>query len=408
MYCIDLFAGAGGLSEGFERCGFKFVAHIEMDYSASLTLKTRQAYFYLKRNRKLHIYKEYVKGNITRDEFYSNIPKKVFDKVINKEISNESIPDIFKIIDQNRKEKDIDIIVGGPPCQAYSLAGRARDPNKMKNDKRNYLYKQYIKFLIRYNPKLFVFENVLGLLSAQNGTIFENMKNEFLKCGYSIQYKILDASDFGVLEKRKRIILIGWRKDVEFTYPKFDFKNKNEFTIKDLFNDLPKIKAGESYNRIKYAGETNECLRKTKVRKDWDILTQHISRPHNERDLTIYKKYVEVWNNENRKLKYNELPESLKTHKNVKSFLDRFNVVPYDDISHTVVAHISKDGHYYIHPDISQNRSISVREAARIQTFPDDFYFEDSRTSAFRQIGNAVPPLMAEKIASNIKEVLKK
>jgi DNA (cytosine-5)-methyltransferase 1 len=405
MYCIDLFAGAGGLSEGFERCGFKFVAHIEMDYAASLTLKTRQAYFYLKRRNNLDLYKEYINGNISRDDFYTQIPNSVFNKVINKEITDETIPGIFETIDRNRRNRRIDLIVGGPPCQAYSVIGRSRDPYGMENDSRNYLYKQYIKFLVRYTPRMFVFENVLGLLSAQNGQIFRNMQQEFFDAGYNIDYRVLDSSDFGVLQKRKRIILIGWSRDMEFEYPNFRIINNN-FTIRDLFEDLPNIKCGQEARNVPYLIDANQCLRRNKIRKDWDVLSQHIARPNNEKDLEIYRRNVEVWNNEHRKLKYNELPENLITHKNVKSFLDRFNIVPYDDISHTLVAHISKDGHYYIHPDIEQNRSISVREAARIQSFPDDFYFESSRTAAFKQIGNAVPPLMAEKIAKEIKAAL--
>lgn len=403
LNCIDLFAGAGGLSEGFERCGFNFAAHIEMDYAASLTLKTRQAYFYLKRINNLELYKNYIKGTMTRDEFYSKVPDKVFEKVINMEISDQSLPYIFKTIDNNLSHESIDVIVGGPPCQAYSIMGRARDPLGMKNDKRNYLYKQYIKFLDRYTPKIFVFENVSGLLSAQNGSIFSDMKNQFFKSGYNIDFKILDSSDFGVLEKRRRIILIGWRNDIDFSYPNFSCTKHIKYTIRDLFSDIPKISSGESYNKFEYIDKPNKCVIETKIRNGWDVLTQHISRPNNSRDLQIYKRCVQLWNDEKRKLKYNELPEELITHKNVKSFLDRFKVVPYDDICHTVVAHIAKDGHYYIHPDIAQNRSISVREAARIQSFPDDFYFENSRTSAFRQIGNAVPPLMAEVIAENIK-----
>lgn len=405
MYCIDLFAGAGGLSEGFLRAGYKFFAHVEMDEAACLTLKTRQAYYFLKRNKKLNIYKDYVNGIITREEFYSNIPKRIFKSVINQEINAETIPNIFEEIDQIRRNKDVDIIIGGPPCQAYSVIGRSRDPKGMKGDKRNYLYKEYIKFLDKYSPKLFVFENVLGLLSAQKGKIFINMKKEFKQAGYNIDYKTLNAKDFGVLEERKRIILIGWRKDIKFKYP--DFKNLNkDYTIKDLFKDLPIIKSGESLNY--YSNSTNECLIDTHIRlKDWDILSQHQSRPNNKRDLEIYKMYVNVWNKEGRKLKYNELPEYLITHNNKDSFLDRFNIVPYNGVSHTVVAHIGKDGHYYIHPDINQNRSISVREAARIQSFPDNFYFESSRTAAFKQIGNAVPPLMAEIIAKSIKKILK-
>ncbi|EOU1739832.1 DNA cytosine methyltransferase [Clostridium perfringens] len=404
MNCIDLFAGAGGLSEGFIRKGFKFFAHVEMDYAASLTLKTRQAYYFLKRNNRLNIYNNYISGQISREEFYSMIPNRVFKTVINKEINSETIEDIFRIIDENRRGKDVDIIIGGPPCQAYSVIGRSRDPNGMAKDKRNYLYKEYLKFLNKYSPKLFVFENVTGLLSAQNGKIFKDMKKEFLKAGYNIDYKILNAKDFGVLENRKRIILMGWRKDIDFSYPEFKVINNN-YTIKDIFNDLQVIRAGEEGNL--YIKDINTYLKKSKIRTDNDILTQHISRPNNKRDLEIYRLYVKYFNNNKVKYKYNELPEELITHKNKESFLDRYNIVPYEGISHTVVAHIAKDGHYYIHPDINQNRSITVREAARIQSFPDNYYFESSRTTAFRQIGNAVPPLMAEKIAKKIKNSFK-
>lgn len=404
MNCIDLFAGAGGLSEGFHRAGFKFFAHVEMDKAASLTLKTRQAYFFLKRNGRINIYKQYLRGEITREDLYSKIPQRIFSTVINKEISSETIDSIFEQIDINRRGKEVDIIIGGPPCQAYSVIGRSRDPYNMQNDKRNYLYKEYIKFLVRYSPKVFVFENVLGLLSTHNGKIFDNIKKEFQDVGYNIDYKILNSKNFGVLENRKRIILIGWRNDINFKYPDFNLKEP-QYTIRDLFFDLPHINAGEKANI--YVNEANDCLRKSHIRNDWDILTQHESRMQNERDLKIYRTYVDYWNRKNVKMKYNELPEELITHNNKESFLDRFNIVPYDNICHTVVAHIAKDGHYYIHPDINQNRSISVREAARIQSFPDDYYFENSRTAAFKQIGNAVPPLLAENIAKKIRNSLK-
>lgn len=403
MYCIDLFAGAGGLSEGFQRKGFKFFAHVEMDKAACMTLKTRQAFYFLKRNRRLYIYESYLKGEITREEFYENVPERVFKSIINMEINEDTIESIFEQIDNNRRNKEVDIIIGGPPCQAYSVIGRSRDPKGMIGDKRNYLYLEYIKFLNRYNPKVFVFENVLGLLSAQNGTIFEDMKYNFNEAGYNIDYKVLNAKDFGVLEDRKRIIIIGWRKDIDFKYPVFN-NRKTDYMIRDLFSDLPSISAGEV--SAEYVLEENECLKKTNIRKGWNVLSQHESRPNNERDLAIYRIYVDTWNREGRKLRYNELPENLITHSNRESFLDRFNIVPYNGICHTVVAHIGKDGHYYIHPDINQNRSLSVREAARIQSFPDDYYFENSRTAAFKQIGNAVPPLMAENIAKEIKASL--
>ncbi|MCY7753292.1 DNA cytosine methyltransferase [Bacillus haynesii] len=166
MNVIDLFAGAGGLSEGFRQEGYKIIAHVEMDYSASLTLKTREAYHYLKEKNQIDVYKDYLLNKISREKLYSFIPSNILEKVINEEINDESIERIFRKIDDLRESKKIDMIIGGPPCQAYSLVGRARDPERMLNDPRNYLYRHYINFLKKYNPKYFVFENVLGILSA--------------------------------------------------------------------------------------------------------------------------------------------------------------------------------------------------------------------------------------------------
>lgn len=409
MKAIDLFAGAGGLSEGFRRVGFDIVAHVEKDITASITLKTREAFYYLKKNNKIDIYIKYLSGEISREELYKNVPEKVLSRVINKEISDETNNEIFNKIDKLLDGNSVKIILGGPPCQAYSTAGRSRDPNRMKNDPRNYLYKQYLKYISRYQPDIFVFENVSGLLSAKNGKIFKNIKSDMKNLGYSIDYNLLNAKDFGVLQSRKRIILIGWQNHIDFQYPGFD-DNENKYTIRDLFSNLPKIKAGHKvdFKKSDRNIKINNCLKELHINNNFNYITQHIARPNNERDLEIYKLCVENWNKEKKQLKYNKLPEKLISHSNKKIFLDRFKVVPYDDISHTVVAHISKDGHYYIHPDINQNRSITVREAARIQSFPDDYYFETSRTSAFKQIGNAVPPLMAEKIAEIIKNFLDK
>jgi DNA (cytosine-5)-methyltransferase 1 len=156
----------------------------------------------------------------------------------------------------------------------------------------------------------------------------------------------------------------------------------------------------------KYAKPTTEYLEKFELRNGVDFVTQHIARPHNERDLNIYKIAINKWLKNSERLKYPDLPPELKTHKNEKSFVDRYKVVDINGLSHTMVAHIAKDGHHYIYPDSKQIRSLSVREAARIQSFPDNFYFEGGRSAAFRQIGNAVPPLMANEIAKKIKEQL--
>lgn len=398
MKVIDLFAGAGGLSEGFRRNNFDIVAHVEMDKDAAFTLKTREAFYYCKNNNKIPLYIDYISKKITREEFYKNIPNQILNKVINEEISNDTIDNIFDKIDSLLDGETVKGIIGGPPCQAYSIAGRSRKKD-MANDPRNYLYLHYLKFLKKYKPDFFVFENVQGILSAKNGTIFEDIQKKMKKIGYTIDYKLLDSNDFGVVQHRKRIIIIGYKKELNKKYPQFEiFKNK--YTIKDLFEDLPKIKAGERNNN--YISNSTNCLVDLNIRQlDWNTLTYNESRKLNNNDKKIYKICLE-----NQNIKYDKLPKNLIKHNNTKCFLDRFKVVSYDKPSHTMVAHISKDGHHYIHPDITQLRSLTVREAARIQSFPDDYYFESSKTSAFKQIGNAVPVFMAEQIAKKIEESL--
>lgn len=408
MNVIDLFAGAGGLSEGFRQAGFNIISHIEMDRSACNTLRTREAYYFLNENNQLELYLDYLRKRISRAELYEAIPDRVLNSVIHSEISDQSFPDITARIDQRMEDlnvNEIDLIIGGPPCQAFSTAGISRDPDRMRNDPRNFLYVQYINFLIRYQPKMFIFENVRGILTAQNGTIFQNLRNDLAEAGYQIDFQILNARNFNVSQNRERVILIGWRNQYNLDYPNFNLTQEN-IEINALFNDLPPLRAGEFIDGEESYVNNNQIANLFIRTPEWDVLTQHISRPNNANDLEIYRRVVEIWNSDQRFLKYNELPLSLQTHNNKASFLDRYKLIPSNGISHTVVAHISKDGHYYIHPDLNQNRSISVREAARIQSFPDNFYFEDSRTAAFKQIGNAVPPLMAFHIAQHIHQTL--
>lgn len=403
---IDLFAGAGGLSEGFLREGFNPIAHVEMNSDACKTLETRISYQYFKEKGKEDIYFDYLKGKIKREEFLSNVPSSIKESVINSEISSKSIKGIFDKIDNLADGNQVDLIIGGPPCQAYSVIGRARDPKKMVEDPRNFLYLEYVKFLKKYKPKMFVFENVPGIFSAGNGEHFAKIKNAIKSAGYNFDHKILNSRDFGVLQDRKRVILIGWRKDLPLSYPDFPIIEHNYTISEDLFSDLPKLQNGSGTLGVsKYKKDTTDYLKITKIRNGIDFTTQHISRPNNENDLEIYRIAANLMK-KGKRLQYNELPERLITHKNRNVFTNRFQVVKGDGISHTVVAHIAMDGHYYIHPDVKQNRSITVREAARIQSFPDDYFFEGSRTAAFKQIGNAVPPLMAAEIAKVIKKLI--
>lgn len=410
---LDLFAGAGGLSEGFIQADFEPIAHIESDKAACFTLRTRAAYHWLKSNNQKNIYVDYLEGKISRDDLYKYVPERIMHSIINKEISQESLGELFLLIDNLLGNRNLDLIIGGPPCQAYSLVGRACDTNNMLGDKRNYLYVFYVEFLKRYKPKFFIFENVTGLLSAKdhNGRLYlDEMCRLFKDAGYTTEYRVLNASDYGVLQARKRIILVGCRNAKTDFYPEPVPWNP-DVLVSEIFTDLPAIHAG--------GGDIRECkvkeyrgnwLYDAGIKNDYFPITWHSARPHNNRDLEIYQRAVELWEKEKKRLEYNDLPEYLKTHSNRTAFVDRFKVVASDlPAAHTILAHLSKDGHYYIHPDLQQNRSITPREAARLQAFPDDYYFEGvtekpSRAAAFRQIGNAVPVLLARKIAEKLKE----
>ena len=403
---IDLFSGAGGLSEGFIREGFHPVAHVEMSKEACDTLKTRLAYHHLSQTKKQKIYFSYLQIEILREELWKIIPIDIIDSVINDEISGKTIDNIFKKIDEKLDSKKIDLIIGGPPCQAYSLIGRSRDPNRMQGDKRNFLFRYYAEFLDRYKPKYFVFENVLGLQTAGNKKYLNEMIQLFSDIGYSTDLKVLNAEEYGVLQRRRRVIIIGHRSKKKFSFPELETIPNNYQIKRDLFYDLPKLKPGEELQVAKYTMPINEYLKGAEIRNGVDYVTQHITRQHNEIDLEIYSIAIDKWLHRRERLKYDELPTRLQTHNKKNIFLDRFKVVDPTGHSHTVVAHIAKDGHYYIYPDQKQVRSISVREAARIQSFPDDYFFEGGRTAAFKQIGNAVPPLMAQALASKLKTLL--
>lgn len=400
---IDLFAGASGMAEGFIRAGFNAISHVEMDVNACNTIKTRAVYHYLIKNQKEDIYYNYLKGEITRDELYAQVPKSILETVQNKEIGDDTIDSIFSKIEQNLNGRNIDLIIGGPPCQAYSLMRRHQ--KNIENDPRNELYIQYGRFLKKFAPKSFVFENVQGILSANKGQHFQNLKAYFDELGYKVHVDLLNASDYGVVQARKRIIIVGWQKDIKFGFPDIP-KLQKDYIANDALYDLPKLKPGDALAITNYTAPKNTYLEQYELRNGIDFVTQHISRPHNKRDLKIYRLAIKRWDKDRVRIKYPDLPANLRTHKNLNAFTDRFKVVDGKGIAHTVVAHIAKDGHYYIHPDIKQCRSISVREAARLQSFPDDFFFEGSRTAVFKQIGNAVPPLMSYAIAKEMKQLL--
>lgn len=415
---IDLFAGAGGLSEGFIQSGYRPIAHVEMNEYAAKTIETRIAYYYLKENGKLDSYYQYERNEISREQLLELIPDEELKTVINKEMSESTIKGIFQTIDTIIDEKaieQVDVIIGGPPCQAYSLVGRAQSSHMivpMEEDPRNELYKMYVQFLNKYKPRMFVFENVAGIKTARGGQAFKNLQKYMRKVGYEIDYHELNAHDFGVLQSRKRVIIVGWLKGTGYEYPSFE-KIHSDAEVWDLLKDLPALTPGESAegHTMSDMRRLKKYIKENEIRFKEDVLTGHIARPHTTQDIEIYKRTIDLWfaNSKHERLKYDDLPDELKTHRNRTSFVDRFKVVEGDmDYCHTILAHLSKDGHYFIHPDIDQHRSITVREAARIQSFPDSYYFEGPRTSQFVQVGNAVPPMMAKIIADKIKEQLEK
>lgn len=407
---IDMFSGAGGLSEGFFRAGFDIVSHIEMNKYAAMSLETRALFHFLNDNKLEKEYYAYLNGAISRKEFFEN-NEEFSAQILVEEISEDNVNSLIKMIEQRMADlsiKKIDGIVGGPPCQAYSHVGRARCPNSMKADQRNYLYNHYINFLKHFRPNFFVFENVPGMKDALNGEVYRDFQQKLEKLNYGLYDPILNAKNFGVPQSRERLIVIGQKAD-EYSEIQFG-KEKPEGKVQDHLRDLPKLQPGEGTDdvqeyRKKYKNPP-KLLEKKGIRTKKDSLIHHKARNHNDTDRKIYREVINIWRNEKRRMKYNELPEELKSHRNTRCFQDRFKVVAGDlDYSHTIVAHIAKDGHYHIHYDPDQGRSITVREAARLQSFPDNYKFEGSRTSQYTQIGNAVPPLMAEKIAYKILEI---
>lgn len=406
---IDLFSGAGGLTEGFRNRHYDIVGHVEMNSAACETLRLRDAFYWLKDHHMLARYREFLNGDISRENLLSCVDSHTLNKTMNVQLDDTTLDAVFNSFDRRLDGKSVDGVIGGPPCQAYSTIGRARNAPKKANDTRIYLYRYYIDFLRRYQPKFFVFENVKGLKSFRDsdGTLLlPKMIKEFKQANYRLNYRTINMNEYGVPQTRERVIIFGVpensKQNIDKFFNELAKRREESLTVGETFSDLPKIKAGQHSD--KYQGIPSEFIKKN-YRYIHDIpLTQNISRPNRPIDLEIYKQVV-LAKQQGKNLKYNDLPKKLQMHKHTNIFLDRFKALSSDKPSHTVVAHIAKDGHHYIHPDIKQNRSITVREAARLQGFPDDYFFETSRTQAFLQIGNAVPPIFSRKIADAIMNI---
>ena len=390
---VDLFAGCGGLSEGFYRENFKALAHVEINKTACDTLKSRMKFY-----------------------GYSNFD----DEVLNVDITYSKINDL---IDNAVKGREVDLIVGGPPCQAYSSLGRAQDDNAMKDDPRNYLFESYIHVLHHLNPKIFVFENVTGLLSAKiNGHKIVNTILEKLGEKYTLidnpQDMVLNSADYGVPQIRKRIIIVGVRKDLPFNANEIyssiikthsDLKSSEDnvekyVTVKEAIADLPFLKSGEGADVTEFRSKGNNSFLDGIINKKSNVLRHHISRNLNSLDVERYSQMSKNhWTFTELLMNRPDLQ-----HPKQRVFNNSYCVQFWDKPARTIIAHLYKDGNQFIHPDFKQGRSITPREAARLQSFPDDFIFEGSRTEIYKQIGNAVPVLFAQAIAKCCKKVLDK
>ena len=392
---IDLFSGCGGLSEGFYRMGFTALAHVEINHWACETLRKRMAYY-----------------------GYSNIDREVIEKDI-------TSADILTDIDNAVAGRSVDVIIGGPPCQAYSTAGRVRDAKGMASDPRNFLFESYVKILEHFQPKFFVFENVTGLLSARvNGkpimpSIMSALGNAY-KLINDPNILVHNTADYGVPQIRKRIIIMGVRKDIT-TKEAMDLYNgvvkthwnpetdlverkvlKKFVSVKDAIGDLPSVEPGEDASTNSYDYPCNNAFLKRIGKAGIHPLMDHIARKHNALDRERFAIMI------NNHWSFGQLRKEMPQyeHEHARVFDNSYVVQWWDLPSKTILAHIHKDGFQFIHPDGNQARSFTVREAARIQSFPDDFEFAGSRGEKYKQIGNAVPPLFAEALAESIKKNL--
>lgn len=400
---IDLFAGCGGLSEGFMLSDhFEGLAHVEWEKPMVQTLRNRLIKKWkhsLEEAEKSVVHfdiqksEELINGNWTEES------KRNFGELNSSLVIEKGLKGIVG-------DRKVNLIIGGPPCQAYSIAGRAQDKNSMKEDYRNYLFESFVNVVQAFQPEVFVFENVQGLLSACPGNIkvTERIYKAFEKIGYEIKnpndikLAMYTASDFGVPQKRNRVIIIGVKKNSDFiledVYSQINNQKTNKIiTVEEAIGHLPKLLPAASAQKIN--GKNVSHTQKKGERIDF-----HVPRFHNDRDVKIFKNWLQE--NMNKKSMsekidfYNKLMNKNSNHA-------KYRNLEWDKPSPTIVAHLYKDGLMFIHPDSNQARSITIKEAALLQSFPDDYEFLGSNGDCYKMIGNAVPPIMAKNIAIGIQ-----
>ena len=402
---IDLFAGCGGLMDGFMQEGsYETLACVEWETFPCLTLANRLEKRWHHKNAK----EEIVRFDIQRtDELINGFDDEEYGK--------------HKGLKKLIGDKHVDVVIGGPPCQAYSLAGRIRDPHGMRDDYRNYLFESYIRILEYFKPTFFVFENVVGMLSAiPDGTpIVDKISKAFNDAGYCVvdDFKdaVYDVADFGIPQHRKRIIILGvnkllaskdtevCQKIIEEFYgelmPKYK-KMASLRTVKDAIGDLPILlpskevirKNGHKYSHVPIDGGG---------------VMNHIPRFHSERDQKIFTMLGEdIASGRNEYVSTDSLKDLYTKMTGKKSNIHKYYVLRWNKPSNTIPAHLYKDGMRHIHPDPFQARSITVREAARLQTFADDYEFLGPMMAQYKMIGNAVPSDFAKIIAKGLHIIL--
>ena len=419
---IDLFAGCGGLEDGFLQSGrYEDIAAVE----------------WLQPQVKTLIHRLKTKWNIED----ADDRVMCFDIQKEEELfrgwNDDSVTPSPELLSNGKKSRyktgpygkgqgldyfvnqagGIDIIIGGPPCQAYSVAGRVRDDNGMRDDYRNYLFEHYLSVVNRYKPKVFIFENVPGMLSAMpDGTpITQLIRKGFDGIGYEIvndlkKYAKINASDYGVAQHRERLIILGIRRDIcdnpqEILHdfytailPRYKFLRK--VTVEEAIGDLPAI-----YPII----DTESSSRRIGYTKPECSTTWHRARHHSLRDVEIYGMLADdIMSGRNKYTDSKSLSNLYEERVGAKSPIHRYHVLRKDEPSTTIISHLDRDGNRFIHYDPKQCRDITPREAARIQSFDDDYEFIGTQTDTYIMIGNAVPPVLAKCIGLAVAEVLDK
>lgn len=398
---LDLFAGCGGLTDGFMQTGlFEDIAAVEWKEPQVKTLRNR-------------LREKWGKNDVEQSVLHFDIQRELelFEgwKDDREFGSNQGLD--FWI----NQAHGINIVIGGPPCQAYSIAGRVRDEHGMEDDYRNYLFEHYVSIVDRYQPDLFIFENVPGILSAapHGKKVSEIIPKEFAKKGFIITNNlpgaIVNAADYNVPQVRKRVILVGLRKK---SFPNMDIqtilddfynsilpshKGSRTITVRDAIGDLPPLEAywDKEHHSKKISHSTPKCS-----------CSWHEPRYSNPRDMDTFRTLAEDLESGKKVYDSKKIAELYEEKIGSKSPIHRYHVLDPNHPSTTIIAHLYKDGNRFIHYDSKQARTITPREAGLLQSFDKDFEFIGSRGNVYEMIGNAVPPQLAKALAESVAELL--